>query len=88
MTASGFERPTTGAVMVEMGEDLRKQPESRGLTQEQVAHSAEIAVHTYSSLERGLSPSGGVANPTIDTLRRVLHALGIRAPRVREFLSL
>lgn len=52
------------------------------MTQEQVALAAGISVHTYSSLERGQSPTGGVANPTIDTILRVLTVLEVELVRM------
>lgn len=72
--------------MWEVGEDLRAHRLERGMTQEQVALRAGISVQTYSCLERGCSPSGGVANPTMATLIRILDALEIEAPPIREFL--
>jgi transcriptional regulator with XRE-family HTH domain len=87
VTIAGVERITVHAAMLAMGEDLRAQRIARGMTQEEVAFLAEVAVHTYSSLERGYSAAGGVANPTIATLIRILDALGIAAPRIREFKS-
>lgn len=68
-----------------MGEDLRSYRLKQGRSQEQVALEAGIAVHTYSSLERGESASGDCANPRLDTLLRVLrlfgHSVGVRLVR-------
>lgn len=48
-----------------------------GLSQEVVALNAGLAVITYGGLERGMSRGGGAANPTLETLLRVFHVLGI-----------
>ncbi|MFT4211208.1 MAG: helix-turn-helix transcriptional regulator [Microbacterium sp.] len=42
----------------------------RGLSQEQVAHAAGIAVVTYRELEHGHSNGGESSNPTLETLTR------------------
>lgn len=81
----GVDKIDAEAAMLEMGMDLRAHRIARGMTQEQVAHLAQVAVQTYSSLERGSSPSGGIANPTIGTLIRIFGALSITAPRISEF---
>lgn len=60
---------------------LRHFRQARGLSQERVAQEAGLALYTYSCLERATTPSGRVANPTLDTLIRVLHALEV--PEVR-----
>lgn len=59
---------------------LRWTRTQKGLSQEQVAFSAGIAVQTYSCLERGRSPAGGDANPTLDTILRILAALDLDVP--------
>ena len=38
---------------------------------------AEVSVLTYATLERGFSRQGQLANPTLDTILRVMHALNI-----------
>lgn len=45
------------------------------LSQEEVAARAGITVATYGSLERGWTPRGAIANPTLDTLLRVMTVL-------------
>ncbi|WP_373426059.1 helix-turn-helix domain-containing protein [Microbacterium sp. W4I20] len=49
----------------------------RGLSQEEVAMRADIALGSYGCLERGRSPSGQAANPTFLTILRVFSVLGI-----------
>lgn len=72
--ASGLARH---AAAVALGRALRTARLQRGRSQEEVAHAAGISVYAYGCLERGQSTSGGDANPTLDTLLRVLHALGL-----------
>ncbi len=57
---------------------IRHKRAALGMSQEQVAHQAGLSVYAYSSLERGRSPSGGDANPTLDTVLRALSALGMQ----------
>jgi len=57
---------------------LRNARQSLGLSQEQVAFRAGIAVVTLSNLERGISSSGTPANPTLRTLLRIFEVLGIQ----------
>jgi transcriptional regulator with XRE-family HTH domain len=42
-----------------------------------VANVAGVTVYTYASIERGRRPGGRIANPTLDTILRVLAALDI-----------
>ncbi|WP_363331408.1 helix-turn-helix transcriptional regulator [Microbacterium sp. 69-10] len=70
-------RPFLVGAVMRFGVRLRSIRQRRGLSQEQVAHDAGIAVQTYSCLERGIAPGGGYANPTLETILRVLHALGV-----------
>jgi transcriptional regulator with XRE-family HTH domain len=62
---------------VSLGEALRRLRVQQGLTQTEVAQAAGLSTHAYGSLERGRAPSGGNANPTIDTLLRICAVLGI-----------
>lgn len=59
-----------------LGEELRKAREKAGLTQEQVAARAKITREYVSHLERGES------SPTVDLLRRVCGAIGVKAWQV------
>ncbi|MFB8191350.1 helix-turn-helix domain-containing protein [Microbacterium sp. NPDC055988] len=63
-----------------LAEQLLQIRTARGLSQEQVAHAANLSTYTYSCLERGVSPSGGPANPTLETLLRTFDALQIVPP--------
>lgn len=73
-------------VAAQLGEALRAIRIQRGLTQEEVALEAGIAVFTYGNLERGRSRSG-VENPTLDTLLRVFRALDVEPPRLTTSLT-
>lgn len=69
----------------ELARIIRSARLARGMSQEQVALDAGIALYTYSCLERGIATSGDAANPTLDTVLRVFGALdldlGPQAPR-------
>lgn len=54
--------------------ELRLARHALGLSQEEVAHAAGLAVSTYARLERRSTPS----NPTLTTLLRVCGVLGVR----------
>lgn len=51
-----------------------------GISQEEVASRAGVTIATYGCIERGRSTSGTPANPTMDTLVRVMEVLGLEAP--------
>jgi transcriptional regulator with XRE-family HTH domain len=54
-----------------LGEAIRQLRHKRGLTQEDLAHDAEITTGTLSLIERGQ------ANPTWGTLKGIAAALGV-----------
>jgi len=54
-----------------LGKAIRQLREKKGLTQEAVAHDAEITTATLGVIERGLS------NPTWATLKGIASALGV-----------
>lgn len=56
-----------------IGETIRKLRTERGLTQEKLAEASGVASSAIVSLELGYRKSGG----TVDTLLRLLHALGM-----------
>jgi DNA-binding XRE family transcriptional regulator len=55
-----------------IGRDLRRKRRKRGLTQAQVAAKSGIRLETICRLENGLG------NPTVETVRRILRAVGER----------
>lgn len=65
----------TGAVR-HVAVALRTARLARGMSQEEVAHAAGVAVSTYTRLERGAGRNG--TNPTLSTLRSIGRALGVR----------
>lgn len=60
-----------------VGSAIRNARHAQGLSQEQVAHLAGIAVATYSCLEYGSYRPGKTPNPTLATLARVLSVLDL-----------
>lgn len=77
-------RPLYISIVGRFGMRLRNLRARRGLSQEQVAHKAGLAVQTYSCLERGTTPAGGYANPTLETILRVLQVLEVEPPSLSE----
>jgi len=54
-----------------LGEAIRQLRQKRGITQEDLAHEADITTGTLSLIERGH------ANPTWSTLKGIATALGV-----------
>lgn len=68
--------PTTDAIdfaRQSIGRDLRRKREKLGQSQAEVAAKSGIRLETLSRLENGHG------NPTVDTVRRILKALGEKA---------
>lgn len=59
------------SAFAEIGRRVRSSRIAAGLTQEQVAHHADVNPSYYGKLERGLN------NPTASTLIRVAAAVGV-----------
>ena len=70
--------------LLAIGSTLYAARAGRGWSQERVALEAGISVITYCTLERGFSRGGEPANPTLDTLLRVLVVLNIDPARFTE----
>lgn len=62
-----------------LGENLRKIRLSKGLTQEMLAHKAEIERSQVGRIERGTT------NPTTYTLRIITEVLGISLKQLFDF---
>lgn len=77
-------RPLYVSIVGRLGMRLRNIRARQGLSQEQVAHKAGLAVQTYRCLERGTTPAGGYANPTLEAILRVLHVLEVEPPSLSE----
>lgn len=56
---------------VGLGKAVRQLREARGVTQEALAHEAEVTTGTLSMIERGQS------NPAWGTVKRIAGALGV-----------
>ncbi len=63
----------TAFARASIGRDLRRKRKRAGLTQAEVAARAGVRLETLSRLENGRG------NPTVDTVQRILGALGERA---------
>jgi transcriptional regulator with XRE-family HTH domain len=61
-----------------LGEAIRQLRQKQGLTQEELAHEADVTTGTLSLIERGH------ANPTWGTLRGIAAALGISMGELGE----
>lgn len=66
------------SALAELAPFLRETRLAMALTQEEVAYAAGLAVPAYGRLERGRSPAGGPANPTLHTMLRVFGALDLQ----------
>lgn len=66
-------RLTPGLIDEDYGLALRRTRESLGMSQEDVAHAAGVAVSTYARLERDALN----ANPTVRTVLSVYGVLGV-----------
>lgn len=71
----GTHRKNAAAVISHLGRCFAAARERAGLSQEEVAHAAQITTRTYGTVERGWTPQGLRANPTIDTVLRIAAAL-------------
>ena len=58
--------------MSNLGKNLRKARETKGLSQERLARLAEVANNTIVKIEAGKN-----RNPTLDTLKKIAKALGV-----------
>lgn len=70
------------------GARLRKLRHQLGLSQEEVAHRAGIATHTYQKFENGKSKPGTPMNPTLHTLIALSCVLNTRLPELLDFKEL
>lgn len=62
-------------VVSHLGQCLTRAREQAGLSQEELAHAAQITTRTYGVIERGWTPKGVRANPTLDSILRIFSAL-------------
>jgi transcriptional regulator with XRE-family HTH domain len=73
--------PTWEEFAKELGVNLQRAREAKGLSQERVAHAAGIAGFTYQKFEKGESRPGTPMNPRLTTLVALSQVLDV--PLVR-----
>ena len=56
----------------QIGKNLKKLRRKKGLSQDRLSKLADISYNTVIKLE-----SGGITNPTIETLQKIAKALGV-----------
>ncbi len=56
----------------QIGKNLKKLRKKKGLSQDRLSKLADISYNTVIKLE-----SGGITNPTIETLQKIAKALGV-----------
>ncbi|MFZ1382757.1 MAG: helix-turn-helix transcriptional regulator, partial [Scrofimicrobium sp.] len=61
----------------ELGDNITRARESRGLSQEKVASAAGLSRHTYQRLEKGFKSKDEPINPTLYTILAVCRVLGV-----------
>lgn len=61
----------------ELGLNLQRARQAKGLSQERVAHAAGIAAYTYQKFEKGESKPGAPMNPRLTTLVALSQVLDV-----------
>jgi len=56
----------------QIGKNLKKLRKQKGLSQDRLSKLADVSYNTVIKLE-----SGGITNPTIETLQKLAKALGV-----------
>jgi transcriptional regulator with XRE-family HTH domain len=70
--------PEWAAFSRELGMNLRKARDERGLTQENMAEHAGISLYAYQQYERGAATKGGSAtNPRLATILTICQVLDV-----------
>lgn len=77
MATSLQEQPSWADYARELGTNLARARDARGLSQERVAHAAGISGYTYHKFEKGESKPGTPANPTLRTLLALAQVLEV-----------
>ena len=70
-------KPTWESSAREIGINLLRAREAKGLSQERVAHMAGIAAFTYQKFEKGASSPGTPLNPRLKTLIALSQVLDV-----------
>ena len=55
-----------------IGENIRKFRQQKEVSQDRLSKLADVAFHTIVKIESGETP-----NPTIETVKKIAHALGV-----------
>lgn len=55
-----------------IGKNIKKLRQSKGLSQDRLSKEADVSYNSIIKLE-----TGGITNPTIDTLKKIAKALGV-----------
>ena len=61
----------------QIGKNLKRLRKQRGLSQDRLSKLADVSYNTVIKLE-----SGGITNPTIETLQKLAKALGVSVDRL------
>lgn len=85
MTTKDSKKNRSAHLSFMLGSRLRSLRCDRGLTQEEVAHRADIATYTYQKYEYGESKPGSPMNPTLQTLTALSDALDVRLSDLLDF---
>lgn len=64
----------------ELGINLLRARQAKGMSQERVAHAAGIAAYTYQKFEKGESKPGAPMNPRLTTLVALSQVLEVSLP--------
>jgi len=70
-------KPTWETAAREIGLNLLRAREAKGLSQERVAHMAGISAYTYQKFEKGTSRPGTPLNPRLKTLIALSQVLDV-----------
>ncbi len=65
--------------LISFGKHLKKMREERGMSQEELANSAEVSLPQITRIERG------VVNPTICTIKSLSNGLSVEITLMFEF---
>mgnify|MGYP002367467197 FL=1 len=66
----------------DLGINLIRARQAKGMSQERVAHSAGISTYTYQKYEKGESRPGTPANPRLVTLLALCQVLDVEIERL------
>jgi len=70
-------QPTWDEFARELGHNLLRAREAKGLSQERLAHAAGLSSYTYQKFEKGESRPGTPMNPRLTTLLALCQVLDV-----------